>query len=91
MGVVLDAFEAPPALRFVARALGLSEPTVSRRLTAVRELVRRHLVDTFGRYSFTAEEWEELSRNGLGPIPNKDGEAFDQALAQIYHRVARRS
>ncbi|MEM7307768.1 MAG: sigma-70 family RNA polymerase sigma factor [Planctomycetota bacterium] len=72
----------------VAKALGISEPTVSRRLAAVRERLRRHLVETFGKYSFTEEEWDELSRNGLAPIPNKGGEAFDQALAEIYHRVA---
>ena len=72
----------------VARALGTSEATVSRRLATVRERVRAHLVETFGKFSFTEEEWAELSRNGLGPIPNKGGEAFDQALAEIYHRVA---
>lgn len=73
----------------VARALGISEPTVSRRLAAVRERVRARLAETFGKYSFTDAEWEELPRNGLAPNPNKAGEAFDQALAEVYHRVAR--
>lgn len=72
----------------VARALGVSEPTVSRRLKAVRERVRASLAATVGKYSFTEEEWQELPRNGLAANPNKDSEAFDRALFEIYSRVA---
>lgn len=71
----------------VAAALGISEPTVSRRLSAVRERLRERLGETFARYSFTEEELFELGRNGLELNPTKttDG-GFDEALAEIVHR-----
>lgn len=71
----------------VAESLGISEPTVSRRLAAVRGRLRDHLGETFARYSFTPEEISELERNGLDLNPTKttDG-AFDEALAEIVHR-----
>jgi len=73
----------------VARALGFSEATVSRRLASVRTRVRARLTEVFSKYSFTPEEWEELSRNGLDPNPNKSAEAaFDEALADVYHRFS---
>ncbi len=73
----------------VARALGFSEATVSRRLASVRAKVRTRLTEVFSKYSFTPEEWEELSRNGLDPNPNKSAEAaFDEALADVYHRFS---
>jgi hypothetical protein len=43
----------------------------------------------FSKYSFTEEEWSELTRNGLELHPNKAQEAsFDEAVAEIYHRFA---
>ena len=77
--------------REVAESLGTSPATVSRRLGAVRERLRARLADVFARYSFTEEEWDELARNGLDPNPNKEDDArFDEAIAEIYHRVAHR-
>lgn len=75
--------------RRVAQGLGISEATVSRRLTAVRQRLREHLFEVFSKYSFTEAEWAELSRNGLDLHPNKADEAsFDEAVAEIYHRFA---
>lgn len=72
----------------VAVALNVSEPTVSRRLAAVRERLRTHLREVFARYSFTEEEIEELGRNGLELSPTKEADArFDEAIADIYHRM----
>ncbi|MEW6071185.1 MAG: RNA polymerase sigma factor [Planctomycetota bacterium] len=77
--------------REVARALGTSESTVSRRLAGVRERVRQRLQEVFAKYSFTPGEWEELSRNGLDLNPKKRDEAsFDEAVAEIYHRLSQR-
>lgn len=75
----------------VAAALGVSEPTVSRRLSAVRVRLREHLQEVFARYSFTEEEIGELERNGLELSPTKDDDArFDEAVADIYHRMGTR-
>ena len=77
--------------RSVAAALGVSEPTVSRRLSAVRGRLRDQLRDIVARYSFTQEEIDEPARNGLELIPNKrDEAAFDDAVADIYHRICQR-
>lgn len=84
----------------VAEAVGVSEPTVSRRLTKVRDLLRVRLREVMATYSFTREEMEEAERNGLALNPNTpDGGdglagptdrsadlAFDEAIAEIYHR-----
>ena len=75
----------------VASNLGVSEPTVSRRLSKIREKLREKLSLQLGHFSFTEEEMAELERNGLGGIPNKGEEArFDEALGEIYHRMAQR-
>jgi len=77
--------------RDVAQGLGMSEPTVSRRLATVRERIRTQLTEVFSKYSFTPEEWGELLRNGLDLNPNKKAEAsFDEAVADIYHRLSER-
>ena len=77
--------------RQVAEALALSEATVSRRLAAVRGKVRARLVEVFAKYSFSAEEWAELSRNGLDPNPTKGDEAsFDAAVADVFQRFTDR-
>jgi hypothetical protein len=75
----------------VAEALGTSEATISRRLKGVRADLRTRLHEVFSKYSFTAEEWGELERNGLVLNPNKSGEAaFDEAVAEVFHRLSQR-
>ncbi len=75
----------------VADSLGLSGPTVSRRLAAVRETLRLRLRETVVRFSYTEEEILELERNGLGENPNQKGErTFEASLADIYHRIIHR-
>jgi RNA polymerase sigma factor (sigma-70 family) len=73
--------------REVAEALGISEPTVSRRLGRVRDAVRKRLVEVMTKYSFTDDEAREAERNGLQTNPNKADDAlFDEAVAEIVHR-----
>jgi RNA polymerase sigma factor (sigma-70 family) len=73
--------------REVGEALGLSEPTVTRRLQRVRERLRARLAEVITRYSFTDDEAQEAARNGLQTNPNKADDAlFDEAVAEIYHR-----
>ncbi len=70
----------------VAASLGVSEPTVSRRLAKVREMLRSSLQEVISTYSFTEEEIEEARRNGLDLNPTKaDDTLFDDAIADIYH------
>lgn len=71
----------------VASSLGMSEPTVSRRLAKVRELLRVRLCETIQTYSFTNEELAEAERNGIQLNPTKADDAlFDESIAEIYHR-----
>lgn len=71
----------------VADALGVSEPTISRRLTRVRVLLRTRLQEVIATYSFTSEELEEAERNGLDLNPTKADDAlFDEAIAEIFHQ-----
>lgn len=71
----------------VAVALGTSEPTVSRRLSKVREQLRARLNEVIATYSFTDEELAEPERNGLVLNPTKADDAlFDEAIADIHHR-----
>lgn len=71
----------------VASAVGTSEPTVSRRLTKVRDLLRSRLAEVVRTFSFTSEESDEAERNGLSVAPNKpDDAAFDDAIADLYHK-----
>ena len=77
--------------RQVAEDLGVSPPTVSRRLATVRKRLREQLFEVFSKYSFTAEEMGELERNGLELNPTKEDETrFDEAVAEIYHRLSQR-
>ena len=92
-------FDGKPG-KEVADAIGVSEPTVSRRLAKVRDLLRVRLREVVTTYSFTKEEMDEAERNGLELNPNmvggSDGSAgtldrsadasFDEAIAEIYHR-----
>lgn len=71
----------------VAEDLGISEPTVSRRLAKVRVILRSRLSEVISTYSFTADELEEAKRNGLDLNPSKSDDAlFDEAVSEIYHR-----
>jgi RNA polymerase sigma factor (sigma-70 family) len=69
----------------VAEQLGVSEPTVSRYLHKVRDLMRARLAEMVALYSFTPEEEAEAEHAGLG---REDG-MFDDALAEIYHQQSR--
>ncbi|MAY75143.1 MAG: hypothetical protein CMJ31_10575 [Phycisphaerae bacterium] len=75
----------------VAEQIGVSEPTVSRRLAKVRTCLREKLQEVVSKFSFTEEERAELERNGLTEnpktAPDKSTDAmFDEAVAEIYHR-----
>jgi hypothetical protein len=85
----------------VASALGVSEPTISRRLAKVRQTLRSKLADVIAMYSFTRDELEEAARNGLRVNPSNgtmgsdpscpeptaaDDQNFDDCIAEIYHR-----
>lgn len=80
----------------VAAALGVSEPTISRRVARVRDVLRRRLAEVVSVYSFTQDEADEPARNGLALNPKQVDvgggaemdAAFDQALAEVYHRQA---
>ncbi|MCH8152362.1 MAG: sigma-70 family RNA polymerase sigma factor [Planctomycetes bacterium] len=69
----------------VAEQLGVSEPTVSRHLQRVRDLLRRRLAETIATYSFTKEEQREVQQAGL----SDDDLMFDDALGEIYHQQSR--
>ncbi|MBX3407140.1 MAG: sigma-70 family RNA polymerase sigma factor [Phycisphaeraceae bacterium] len=71
----------------VANSLGISEPTVSRRLAKVRDSLRSRLEEVIATYSFTEDERSEADRNGLALNPTKaDDVLFDDAIADIYRR-----
>lgn len=79
--------------RDVAAALGISEPTVSRRLARVRDALRQRLRQVIATYSFTEDELAEAERNGLPLNPKPDSAAvegddalFDEAIGEIYLR-----
>lgn len=80
----MRVFDCTPG-KAVAEQLGISEPTVSRHLQRVRELLRRRLAEIVTLYSFTKEEAAEIERAGLG----SNDEMFDEALAEIYHQQSR--
>lgn len=91
----MRVFDGEPG-KSVAEQLGVSEPTVSRRLAKVRDLLRASLAEVVAKYSFTEDELAEPARNGLTLDPNTEIKAessgkasdamFDDALAEIYHR-----
>lgn len=84
----MRVLDAQPG-KAVAAALGISEPTVSRRLAKVREVLRARLREIVQTYSFTQDEIDEPSRNGLDLNPSKeDDAAFDQCVHEIYHLQA---
>ena len=69
----------------VAEQLGISEPTVSRHLQRIRDLLRRRLAETIATYSFTEDEQREARQAGL----SDNDVMFDDALAEIYHQQVR--
>ena len=71
--------------REVAEQLGVSEPTVSRYLQKVRDVLRQRLAEMMATYSFTREEESEAERAGLG---GDDG-MFDEALSEVFHQQSR--
>ena len=69
----------------VAESLGVSEPTISRRLGKIREQVRAQLAAVMQTYSFTDDELAEAERNGISLTPkNTDDAMFDEAVAEVY-------
>lgn len=73
----------------VAEALGMSEPTVSRRLARVRETLRANLAQVVAMYSFTADEAAEPARNGIDLNSKKEDDLlFDEAVGEVlrHHR-----
>ena len=77
----MRVFDGMPG-KEVAVQLGVSEPTVSRYLQRIRDLLRRRLAETIATYSFTADEQEEARRAGLGD----DDVMFDDGLRDIYYK-----
>ena len=71
----------------VAEAMAISEPTVSRRLAKVRDLLRARLADVMRIYSFTEEELHEAETHGL-KIESSSGDdaMFDEAVGEVYQR-----
>jgi RNA polymerase sigma factor (sigma-70 family) len=82
----MRVFDGKPG-KAVAENLGISEPTVSRHLQRVRDVLRKRLSETVALYSFTPEETSEVERAGLGA--GGADEMFDEALCEIYHRQSR--
>ena len=64
----------------IAKAMGVSEPTVSRYIKKVRVVVRDTLREVVRDYSFTAEEQDEVRHANLD---QPDGD-FDASLAELY-------
>jgi len=80
----MRVFDGMPG-KSVAEQLGISEPTVSRYLQKVRDLLRARLAETVATFSFTPEEMAEPAKAGLGG----DDTMFDDALAEIHHSQSR--
>jgi RNA polymerase sigma-70 factor, ECF subfamily len=64
----------------IAKAMGISEATVSRYLRKVRETVRDTLREVVRDYSFTEEEEDEIRDARL----DRANDGFDESLAEIY-------
>lgn len=75
---VLDGMQG----KDVAEQLGISEPTVSRHLQRVRNLLRERLAEIVGTYSFTSDELAEAETAGLGG----DDALFDEAICELHLR-----
>lgn len=71
--------------REVAEQLSVSEPTVSRHLSRIRDSLRARLEEIVSTYSFTMQERAEAEAAGLGC----DDQMFDDALSDIWANQAR--
>jgi RNA polymerase sigma-70 factor (ECF subfamily) len=65
----------------ISAQLGISEPTVSRHVSKIRECLRQNIMKVVMQYSFTPEEEGEISSGGIG---GNDLE-FDTAVSELYH------
>jgi len=71
----------------VAAMLGTSEPTVTRRLARVREVLRKRLREVIETYSFTEEERNEAAKSGVTLEETSRAEQdtdFDDAVGEIF-------
>jgi len=71
----------------VAAALGTSEPTVTRRLARVRDVLRAKLREVIEIYSFTEDERNEAINAGVSLDASSKSEqdaAFDDAVGEIF-------
>jgi RNA polymerase sigma factor (sigma-70 family) len=65
----------------ISKQLGISEPTVSRHVAKIRNLLRETIMNVVMQYSFTPEEEKETSSYG---VSGNDSE-FDAAVCETYH------
>lgn len=75
----MRVFENQPG-RTVSAALGISEPTVSRHLGRIRNMLRMQLESIITMYSFTKEELQEPLQAGLVGSDTM----FDDALSELH-------
>jgi len=72
----------------VADAMAMSEPTVSRRMAKVRDVLRLRLSEVMATYCFTEEEMAEITQNGITLDPKQqDDAAFDEAIGELFRRA----
>ncbi|MHC4472669.1 MAG: RNA polymerase sigma factor [Planctomycetota bacterium] len=64
----------------IAKAMGVSEATVSRYIRKARDTVRMTIGEVVREYSFTEEEHDEVRRANL----DRDDDGFDTSLAEVY-------
>ncbi|MBL0869890.1 MAG: sigma-70 family RNA polymerase sigma factor [Phycisphaerales bacterium] len=89
---VLDAIPG----KQVAEQMGMSEPTISRRLAKVRQVLRARLSEVIATYSFTQDELDEPRKarlNTAAPAPTApttpfEDAQFDEAVGEIWRRVS---
>ncbi len=67
--------------KIISDQLGVSEPTVSRHVSKVRDHLRETIMQVVMQYSFTPEEESEPAVAGMGG----DTLAFDSAVSEAYH------
>lgn len=65
----------------VSKALGISEPTVSRHMARVRDKLKNQITEVVLQYSFTSEEEAEAKNAGLSGNESE----FDNAVSNLYH------
>ncbi|HJN71938.1 MAG TPA: sigma-70 family RNA polymerase sigma factor [Phycisphaerales bacterium] len=65
----------------VSEALGISEPTVSRYMTKVRDQLKQRIAEVVMQYSFTPEEEAEAQKASLSGSES----VFDDSISNLYH------